>query len=219
ASRARAMTTSRAALTRTSISAKPASPVGRTGRMGGLIGRCRADLRRVRREWTKGRATVLTGPGTQTRRARRPASLKQTAGRLVLPGVAGADVGAVGRAAGAGLRAVHGAGVGAGDDERAAGLRDGVHVVAVAGSGDGDLDLAGRGADRQAGARRDGAARVGLTVGEAGLDLRDGVTSVRLGGGVLALLLLAQERRQGDGGEDADDEDNDEELDKREARL
>src|SRR5262249_13649408 len=50
-------------------------------------------------------------------------------------------------------------------------------------------------------------------------DLRDGVTSVGLGGGVLALLLLAKERRQGDRGEDADDQDDDEKLDQREARL
>src|SRR6476619_2052288 len=55
ASRARAMTMSRTLLTRTSISAKPASPLGRSGRMGGLIGRCPVDLRRVHRAWTKGR--------------------------------------------------------------------------------------------------------------------------------------------------------------------
>ena len=64
-----------------------------------------------------------------------------------------------------------------------------------------------------------GAVGVGLLVREARLDLRDGVTSVGLGGGVLALLLLTQEGRQGDRGEDADDQDDDEELDEREALL
>ena len=87
----------------------------------------------------------------------------------------------------------------------------------------GDRNRAGaRRGDVQAGVAEVGrglALRVVLLVRVARLDLRDGVTSVRLGVGVLALLLLAQEGRQSDGGEDADDQDDDEELDEREALL
>ena len=91
------------------------------------------------------------------------------------------------------------------------------HGVARA-RGDVELDATGGRAERQAGVG-ERAARVGLVVGEAGLDRRDGGTSVGLGGGVLALLLLTKEGRQGDGGEDADDENDDEKLDQCEALL
>src|SRR5262249_31009164 len=63
------------------------------------------------------------------------------------------------------------------------------------------------------------ARRVGLRVGVARLDLRDGVPRVRLGRRVLRLLLLTEEARQRDRGEDADDQDDDEQLDQREALL
>jgi hypothetical protein len=41
------------------------------------------------------------------------------------------------------------------------------------------------------------------------LDQGEGVAHVRLGLGVLALVLLIEEGRKGDGGEDADDQDDD----------
>src|SRR6185312_4821808 len=103
-----------------------------------------------------------------------------------LPGVAGADVRAGRRAGATGggdHRAGHGAGAGARDDEVAAGLRVARHGVARA-RGDVELDATGGRAERQAGVG-ERAARVGLVVGEAGLDRRDGGTSVGLGGGVL----------------------------------
>src|SRR3954449_7260743 len=81
---------------------------------------------------------------------------------------------------------------------------------------------AGAGADRQAGraeVRGRVAGGVVLLVGVAGLDFRDQVTRVGLGGRVLALRPLAEERRKGDRGQDADDQDYDEELDQREAAL
>ena len=42
---------------------------------------------------------------------------------------------------------------------------------------------------------------------------------VALGGGILSLAALVEERGQGDRGEDADDQDDDQELDEREALL
>src|SRR4051794_21560341 len=79
-----------------------------------------------------------------------------------------------------------------------------------------------RGTDRETGVAELGrrvAVVVVLLVGVARLDLRDRVTTVRLGIGVLALLLLTQEGRQSDGGKDADDQNDDQELDEREALL
>ena len=70
---------------------------------------------------------------------------------------------------------------------------------------------------RRAQRRRGVAQRVVLVVGEAGLDVRDEVAGIRLGGCVLALLLLTEEGRQGDRGKNADDQNDDEELDEREA--
>src|SRR4051812_18593440 len=58
-----------------------------------------------------------------------------------------------------------------------------------------------------------------LLVRKARLDLRGEVARVRLGVRVLALLLLAKERRQRDGRQDPDDQDHHEELDKGEALL
>ncbi len=67
--------------------------------------------------------------------------------------------------------------------------------------------------------RRRVALRVVLRVCEARLDLRDEVTSVRLRRGVLALLLLTEERRESDRGKNADDQDDDQELDERKALI
>ena len=47
----------------------------------------------------------------------------------------------------------------------------------------------------------------------------DHVARVKLGSGILALLTLAEEGRQSDGGEDADDQNDDQELDKGETLL
>src|SRR3954468_8766161 len=63
------------------------------------------------------------------------------------------------------------------------------------------------------------ALRVVLSLREARLDGRNDVSSIGLGGGVLALLTLAEEGRQRDRGEDDDDEDHDQELDQREAPV
>jgi len=53
------------------------------------------------------------------------------------------------------------------------------------------------------------AQRVVLLELVAVLDQGEGVAHVRLGLGVLALVLLIEEGRKGDGGEDADDQDDD----------
>ena len=81
-------------------------------------------------------------------------------------------------------------------------------------------DLVGAGAVVEAGRaerRRRVALRVVLRVREARLDLRDEVAGIGLGRSVLALLLLAEERRESDRGENADDQDDDQELDERES--
>ena len=75
-----------------------------------------------------------------------------------------------------------------------------------------------RQARRAEGGRRV-ALRVVLRVREARLDLRDEVAGIRLGRRVLALLLLAEERRESDRGENADDQNDDEKLDEREALI
>src|SRR2546421_611689 len=69
---------------------------------------------------------------------------------------------------------------------------------------------------RQVGGR---ALRVVLRVGEARLHRRDRITCVRLGGGVLALVLLTKEGRQRDRRQDPDDQNDDEELDQGETLL
>src|SRR3954453_11472279 len=77
-------------------------------------------------------------------------------------------------------------------------------------------------ADVEARVRERGSAAVRVhagVVGRAGLDLRHEVAGVRLRLRVLALLLLAEEGRQGDRGKNADDEDHHEELDERKALL
>src|SRR3954467_7883380 len=129
-----------------------------------------------------------------------------------------AALAAPGRArAGAGERAARGLR----GEERVARLRDGRDRVAVRRRRR-HGDLAGAGAVVQPGDPELGgrvAQRVVLRVGEAGLDLRDHVSRVGLGRGVLAFLLLTEERGQRDRGEDADDQDDDEELDQREAPL
>src|SRR4051812_30865417 len=109
------------------------------------------------------------------------------------------------------------------DRERVGRLRDRHDRVAGAGARRGHRDLALTGTDVEAGVaelRRCGAVRVVAGgVGATRLDLRDRVTRVGLGLGVLALLLLAQEGRQGNRGKNADDQDHDEKLDEREALL
>src|SRR4051794_11424727 len=75
------------------------------------------------------------------------------------------------------------------------------------------------GADGQTGVARVGAGRVVLRVGVTRLNLRDHVSCVRLGRGVLALRALAQECGQSDRGQDADDQNDYEELDKGETLL
>src|SRR3954451_14760439 len=90
----------------------------------------------------------------------------------------------------------------------------------------------GRGRDRDRGLRqveagvlaldvvaRVATRRVRAVVGVARLELRGHVAGRRLGVGVLALRLLAEEGRKSDGGKDADDENHNEELDEREALL
>src|SRR5829696_159145 len=62
-------------------------------------------------------------------------------------------------------------------------------------------------------------AHVGLSSGEAGLHVRNEVTHVGLGLGVLTLLTLTEERRQRDGGQDSDDQNDDEQLDEGKALL
>src|SRR3954452_14463602 len=148
-----------------------------------------------------------------------------TLGRLGLPvvalrvrrGLAAARRGAGARArADAGRRAL-------GDRERVGRLRGRDDREACAGAGRGDGHLACAGADVEAGVaelRSRRAVRVAAgRVRGARLDLRDGVTGVRLGLCVLALLLLTEEGRQGNRGENADDQDHDEELDERKALL
>src|SRR4051812_28309982 len=142
-----------------------------------------------------------------------------------LPVAAGRAGALAGRTAGTGDRA---GGRVLRDREGVARLRPGLDDVAGAGQR-GQLDLAGgrrgrgegeaRGRVRHDAAGGRAAVDVRVLVGEARLDLRDGVTSVGLGRGVVALVALAEEGRQGDGGEDADDQDDDEKLDQGEARL
>src|SRR3954447_2923656 len=107
------------------------------------------------------------------------------------------------------------------DREVRARLRRRGHDVARSGDA-GGRDLTAGGADVEARVRERGAAAVRVhagVVGSASLDLRHEVAGVRLRLRVLALLLLAEEGRQGDRGENADDQDHNEELDEREALL
>src|SRR5205814_615596 len=90
-----------------------------------------------------------------------------------------------------------------------------VRYVHLAGTGT-DVEAGGRAVDL-AGCRH--TLRVVLLVRVAGLDLRHHVARIGLRRRVLALLLLAEEGRQGDRGKNADDQDDDEELDQREAAL
>src|SRR5205807_3653994 len=64
-----------------------------------------------------------------------------------------------------------------------------------------------------------GALGVVLLAGEARLHLRDHVAGVGLRVRVLALLLLAEEGRQGNRGKDADDQNDDQELDQGKTAL
>src|SRR3954453_17803272 len=133
--------------------------------------------------------------------------------------------GAAGRAAalaGGGAGAAGGAAVHLVDDERGARLRDRRDLVVVRlGRIDRDrglrqIETGVLALDVVVGVR---AGAVRAVVGVARLDLRRRVTRGRLGVGVLALRLLAEEGRKRDGGKDADNENHNEELDEREALL
>src|SRR4051812_14603702 len=154
----------------------------------------------------------------RTGRARRPAPSRYVWWRsCVLPAAAGLAAARAARGAGAGRRAAGRLG----DGEVVRRLRVAHDRVAVD-RRTGHLDLALGGPDVEAGGAELGrrvAELVVLRVGEARLDVRDQVASIRLGGAVLTLLLLTEEGRQGDRGEDADDQDDDEELDEREPTL
>ena len=153
-----------------------------------------------------------------TRRARGPASRVSGQGSgVVLPGAACLAAAVAGGGAGAGV-AARGDAV---DRERVTALRRRRHRERRCGRG-GHRDLAGAGAVVQARrAERRGGVALGVVLGvrEARLDLRDEVTGIGLGRRVLALLLLAEERRESDRGEDADDQDDDQKLDEREALV
>src|SRR3954453_6637946 len=162
----------------------------------------------------------------ERRGADRSARPSATCGRLAgLPVVAlrvgGRLAAALGRARARARRDTRGRALR--DRERVGRLRDRHDRVARAGAGRRDRDLALAGADveaRVAELRRGGAVRVVAGgIRATRLDLRDRVARVRLRLGVLALLLLTEEGRQGDRGEDADDQDHDEKLDEREALL
>src|SRR5205807_8056589 len=122
-----------------------------------------------------------------------------------------------------------GAGAGRRATETSLGDHEGVHPTArglrlgrdgvVRRRGRRGRDLAGAGTDRQTGVGRARALGVVLLACEARLDLRHEVTGVRLRVRVLALLLLAEEGRQGNRGKDADDQNDDEELDKGKTAL
>src|SRR5947209_18184069 len=106
-----------------------------------------------------------------------------------------------------------------------AGLRRREHLVTGRAALARDVDLAVAATDLQTGrvaveAVADGRALGVVLLGrEARLDLRDEVARIRLRRGILALLLLTEEGRQGDRGENADDQHDNEELDEREALL
>src|SRR4051794_12466918 len=106
----------------------------------------------------------------------------------------------------------------AGDAERVARARVRRHgETGGGGRRNGDLTLAGANVEAR-GAQLASRVALGVVLGvrEAGLNVRDEVAGIRLGRCVLALLLLTEERGQGDRGEDADDQDDNEELDERE---
>src|SRR5436190_3853673 len=106
-------------------------------------------------------------------------------------------------------------------DAAGAGLGDRLQRVAREPLGE-DLDLADARPDVEVRARRGErgrAADVLVVLREARLHLGDHVAHVGLGGRVLALQALAEEGRQGDGGEDPDDQDHDQQLDQGEAAL
>src|SRR3954454_12996096 len=108
------------------------------------------------------------------------------------------------------------------DVEVRAGLRQRVDLVGRLRRGAGRLHLALTRADVQAGVGQLSRAAVRVVtrvVRRARLDLRNQVAGVRLRLRVLALLLLAEEGRQGDRGKNADDQDHNEKLDEREALL
>src|SRR5205823_5306 len=160
------------------------------------------------------------GTPNDERRARRPASRHYLA-RFGLP------VAACGATALTGRRArTSRAARALGDVERVRtagrGLRDGLDGVRVRRRAGEHRDLPGAGAVAEAGGPKRGrgiAVDVGLLGRETRLNLRHHVARVGLRRRVLALLLLAQEGRQGDRGKDADDQDDDEELDQRETAL
>src|SRR5215213_256619 len=156
---------------------------------------------------------VQGGPQNDEGRARRPAPLKQLLRSGYLPGTAvAAATAARGRA-------------GLGDAGRRLRVREGVAGLR------GTDDRVGRGALGRDDHRRQGqtaagdiglrgvTAHVGLSSGEAGLHVRNEVTHVGLGLGVLTLLTLTKERRQRDGGQDSDDQNDDEQLDEGKALL
>src|SRR5207247_2857224 len=90
------------------------------------------------------------------------------------------------------------------------GLGDPLHGVRVRRRAGEHRDLPGTGAVGEAGGPKRGrgiAVDVGLLSRETRLNLRHQVARVGLRRRVLALLLLAQEGRQGDRGKDADDQD------------
>src|SRR5215208_5906774 len=115
--------------------------------------------------------------------------------------------------------------------ELTCGLRDGEVVTRLRGTHDlirvgrarGHVDLAASRAQRDPAVLQVlssvGAIGVVLLLRVAGLDVRNDVTRVRLGLGVLTLLTLTEEGRQRDSGQNTDDENHNEELDEREALL
>src|SRR6476620_9774112 len=135
---------------------------------------------------------------TQTRRARRPASREAFSVREGLPGgrAAAALAATLVAAGGDGAGMRQGAVGLLGDGERVARLRRGRDRVRRGGGATVDLDLASTVTPSEAGVPELGArvtSRVVLRIGVARLDLGNHVASVRLGGSVLALGLLAEE--------------------------
>src|SRR5215210_2167531 len=171
-------------------------------------------------------------PRTRKGRARRPALVNLTdgSGLALCPGPGTAA--ATRTTSGAGLRAGEGQGTGrrvTGDGERVAGLRRG--------EGQGPALVAGAGRRRRADVRprrargraervldpgQNGRADAGVdaaVVGGVGLHRCLSRTRLLLGIGVVGLVPLVEERRDGDRGQQADDEHDDQQLDEREARL